>query len=98
MLHGPPGVGKTLTAEAIAELLHKPLYVVSMGELGTTPEALEERLQDVLDLCGPWHALVLIDEAEMLLERRTKSEVVRNAMVCVMLRLLEVRGLLRVEG
>lgn len=38
LLHGPPGVGKTLTAEAIAELLHKPLYVVSMGELGTTPE------------------------------------------------------------
>ena len=34
--------GKTLTAEAIAELLHKPLYAVSMGELGTTPEALPQ--------------------------------------------------------
>ena len=89
LLHGPPGVGKTLTAEAIAELLHKPLYVVSMGELGTTPEALEERLHDVLDVCTPWGALVLIDEAEMLLERRTKDDLVRNAMVCVMLRLLE---------
>jgi hypothetical protein len=89
LLHGPPGVGKTLTAEAIAEMLHKPLYVVSMGELGTTPEALEERLQDILDLCVPWKALVLIDEAEMLLERRTKSDIIRNAMVCVMLRLLE---------
>ena len=40
LLHGPPGVGKTLTAEAIAELLHKPLYTVSMG-LGTNPESLE---------------------------------------------------------
>lgn len=89
LLHGPPGVGKTLTAEAIAELLHKPLYVVSMGELGTTPESLEDRLQDILDLCIPWKALVLIDEAEMLLERRTKDDIVRNAMVCVMLRLLE---------
>lgn len=89
LLHGPPGVGKTLTAEAIAEQLHKPLYVVSMGELGTTPEVLEERLQDILDLCIPWRALVLIDEAEMLLERRTKDDLVRNAMVCVMLRLLE---------
>ena len=95
LLHGPPGVGKTLTAEAIAELLHKPLYVVSMGELGTTPEALEERLLDVLDLCAPWGALVLIDEAEMLLERRAKNDIVRNAMVCVMLRLLEYyRGIL----
>lgn len=89
LLHGPPGVGKTLTAEAIAELLHKPLYTVSMGELGTTPESLEGNLQDILDLCVPWGALVLIDEAEMLLERRTKSDIVRNAMVCVMLRLLE---------
>ena len=89
LLHGPPGCGKTLTAEAIAELLHRPLYVVSMGELGTTPEALEERLTDVLEVCTPWNAIVLIDEAEMLLERRTKNDLVRNAMVCVMLRLLE---------
>ena len=70
-------------------MLHKPLYVVSMGELGTSPETLEDRLQDILDLCIPWKALVLIDEAEMLLERRTKNDIVRNAMVCVMLRLLE---------
>ncbi|KAL1515773.1 hypothetical protein AB1Y20_002389 [Prymnesium parvum] len=89
LLHGPPGVGKTLTAEAVAELLHRPLYTVSMGELGTTPQTLESNLQDVLDLCVPWGALVLIDEAEMLLERRSKSEILRNAMVCVMLRLLE---------
>ena len=89
LLHGPPGCGKTLTAEATAELLHRPLYTVSMGELGTSPEALEERLADILALCAPWGALVLIDEAEMLLEARSRGEVVRNAMVCVTLRLLE---------
>ena len=89
LLHGPPGVGKTLTAEAVAEFLQRPLYVVSMGELGTSPEVLEERLSHVFDLCAPWRAIVLIDEADMLLERRTKNDIVRNAMVCVMLRLLE---------
>ena len=34
-----------LRRKAIAELLHKPLYSVSMGELGTTPESLEANLQ-----------------------------------------------------
>lgn len=53
LLHGPPGVGKTLTAEAIAELLHKPLYTVSMGELGTNPESLESNLQDILVRATP---------------------------------------------
>jgi len=91
LLHGPPGVGKTLTAEAVSEVLHRPLYRVSMGELGTTPESLESRLQEIFDLCLPWQALVLIDEAEMLLETRSHSgtDLVRNAMVCVMLRLME---------
>ncbi|KAJ3117474.1 hypothetical protein HK098_006246 [Nowakowskiella sp. JEL0407] len=89
LLHGPPGVGKTLTAEAIAEVLHRPLYYVTMGELGTTPESVESRLQDILTLCSGWNALVLIDEADVFLEKRDSSDFTRNAMVCVMLRLLE---------
>ncbi|KAI9350924.1 P-loop containing nucleoside triphosphate hydrolase protein [Obelidium mucronatum] len=95
LLHGPPGCGKTLTAEAISELLHKPLYYVTMGELGTNPEEMEKRLGSVLDLCSGWDALAIIDEADVFLEKRASassgggSDVVRNAMVCVMLRLLE---------
>ncbi|KAI9028651.1 P-loop containing nucleoside triphosphate hydrolase protein [Hyaloraphidium curvatum] len=95
LLHGPPGVGKTLTAEAISEVLKRPLYYVSMGELGITPEEMEKRLGEVLDLCAEWDALVLIDEADVFLEKRSTSDVLRNAMVCVMLRLLEYhRGIL----
>jgi AAA+ superfamily predicted ATPase len=89
LLHGPPGVGKTLTAEAIAEVLHRPLYYVTMGELGLNPEDMERRLSDVLDLCAGWDALILLDEADVFLEKRSSSDIVRNAMVCVMLRLLE---------
>ncbi|KAL7469945.1 hypothetical protein ACHAXS_010182 [Conticribra weissflogii] len=81
--------GKTLTAEAIAELLKKPLYVVTAGDLGITAAEVEKSLGGVLDLCSTWDALVLIDEADIFLEERSSTEIQRNALVCVMLRLLE---------
>jgi len=89
LLYGPPGTGKTLTAEAMAEMLHKPLYVISAGEMGTTPEALEARFSEALRLCARWDCLCLVDEADTFLQQRQGSDVLRNALVCVMLRLLE---------
>ncbi len=89
LLHGPPGGGKTLTAEAIADLLERPLYAISVGELGTSPEELEERLRTVLEVAVLWNAVLLIDEADIFLERRTSDDVARNALVSIFLRLLE---------
>eukprot|EP00301_Raphidiophrys_heterophryoidea_P027855 c9855_g1_i1.p1 GENE.c9855_g1_i1~~c9855_g1_i1.p1 ORF type:complete len:672 (+),score=194.88 c9855_g1_i1:133-2148(+) len=89
LLHGPPGTGKTLTAEAIAELLHRPLYSVSVGELGTSTTELEKSLRDILEVATTWNAVILIDEADIFLERRTENDIVRNAMVGIFLRLLE---------
>ncbi len=37
LLSGPPGVGKTLTAEAVAESLRVPLHTLSSGDLGSQP-------------------------------------------------------------
>ena len=37
VLHGPPGVGKTLTAECVAELVKRPLYMVSSGDRECPP-------------------------------------------------------------
>jgi hypothetical protein len=90
LLFGPPGCGKTLTAEAISEMLHRPLYSVSIGQLGTTPAELESKLGEILDLCSRWDALILLDEADLFLEKRTHGgSLERNAMVSVMLRLVE---------
>ena len=89
LLHGPPGVGKTLTAEATAETLQRPLYMVSVGELGTDPQQLETKLGQILELADRWNAVLLLDEADIFLEQRTDHDLERNAMVGIFLRLLE---------
>jgi len=89
MLDGNPGVGKTLTAEAIAEKLQKPLYMVSVGELGTDVSSLEENLRNILEIASSWNAVLLIDEADIFMEERSDLNIERNAMVGVFLRLLE---------
>jgi len=89
LLHGPPGVGKTLTAEAVAEHLHVPLYSVTVGELGTNTKDLETKLQEILEVAGIWNSVILLDEADVFLEQRGSVDVVRNAMVGIFLRLLE---------
>lgn len=89
VLHGPPGTGKTLTAEGISELLRCPLYIVSAGELGTDPARLEKELQNILDIAHSWGALLLLDEADVFLEKREVHDIHRNALVSIFLRLLE---------
>ncbi|WYZ44542.1 hypothetical protein EsH8_VII_000978 [Colletotrichum jinshuiense] len=89
VLHGPPGVGKTLTAECVAEFSRRPLYIVSSGDLGTSAEALDEKLGRALDLASTWKAVLLIDEADVFLERRSLHDMQRNGLVSIFLRTLE---------
>ncbi|KNE69507.1 hypothetical protein AMAG_14072 [Allomyces macrogynus ATCC 38327] len=89
LLHGNPGCGKTLTAEAIAEQLQRPLYAIGVGELGTIPGQLEQSLQRALDLAEAWNAVLLLDEADVFLEQRSSQDLIRNGMVACFLRALE---------
>ena len=89
LLTGRPGCGKTLTAEAAAEVTRRPLYVVSAGELGTSPEDVDKRLSKILELSKMWNAVLLIDEAEIFLQERSSMDIVRNALVSIFLRQLE---------
>jgi SpoVK/Ycf46/Vps4 family AAA+-type ATPase len=89
LLHGPPGTGKTFTAESVAELAEKPLYRVTCGDIGTKPEQVEKYLESVLHLGKTWGCVVLIDEAEVFLEQRSLDNLERNALVSVFLRVLE---------
>lgn len=89
VLHGPPGVGKTLTAECVAEYVKRPLFMVSSGDLGVSSEQLDTQLTEIMDMTSTWRAVLLIDEADVFLEQRALHDLHRNAMVSVFLRVLE---------
>ena len=86
---GPPGVGKTLTAESVAEEMKVPLYMMSAGDLGLDPRHVESKLQGILDMCTRWNAFLLLDEADVFLEERSLHELERNKLVSIFLRVLE---------
>lgn len=96
LCYGPPGTGKTLTAESMAEKLHRPLWAINVFELGRTPEELEMKLIDILAIAWQWRAVLLLDEADIYMERRTSSgDPNRTAMTAIFLRLVEYyRGVL----
>jgi AAA+ superfamily predicted ATPase len=89
LLSGSPGVGKTLTAEVIAEVTKRPLYMLSAGELGTYVGDVEKKLDMVLEVTRQWGCVLLIDEADVFLQERDGLDLERNAMVSVFLRRLE---------
>lgn len=89
LLHGSPGTGKTLTAESVAEIAEKPLYRVTCGDIGTDAEGVEKYLESVLLVGTIWGCVVLLDEADVFLEERQTTDLARNALVSVFLRVLE---------
>jgi hypothetical protein len=89
LLCGPPGVGKTLTAESVAEEMKVPLYMMSAGDLGLDPRRVETKLQDILEMCTRWNSVLLLDEADVFLEQRSLHELERNKLVSIFLRVLE---------
>ncbi|KAK2028432.1 ATPase [Colletotrichum zoysiae] len=89
LLSGPPGVGKTLTAEAVAENLRVPLHTLSSGDLGSEPWELENGLSKILELVARWNAILLLDECDVFLEARSTHDLERNKVVSIFLRTLE---------
>ena len=69
--------------------MQKPLYCVTSGELGTNVTRAEENLGQIFELAQTWKAVLLIDEADVFLAKRTGTEIERNAFVSIFLRTLE---------
>ncbi|KAJ4464544.1 hypothetical protein C8J55DRAFT_493877 [Lentinula edodes] len=93
LLYGPPGVGKTSTAQTIASAARKPLFSIGVADVGTSAGLVESNLETIFDLATTWKAVLLIDEADVFLQSRARGQAgpttERNALVSVFLRVLE---------
>ncbi|KAI0435901.1 hypothetical protein F4803DRAFT_544040 [Xylaria telfairii] len=89
LLHGVPGVGKTSTAETIAETTGRPLLPVTCGDIGESASVVEKNLEQIFANAHRWGCVLLLDEAEVFLTKRNLQDLTRNAMVSVFLRVLE---------
>lgn len=60
LYEGPPGVGKTSTAETIAVAARKPLFSISVADVGTKAKHVESNLSRIFALATSWHAILLM--------------------------------------
>ncbi|RDA88566.1 hypothetical protein CP532_5881 [Ophiocordyceps camponoti-leonardi (nom. inval.)] len=89
LLSGGPGIGKTLTAESVAEEMRVPLYAMSAGDLGSDAYDVENNLSRTLAMVADWNAVLLLDECDVFLEARGPHDLERNRIVSIFLRTLE---------
>ena len=59
----------------------RPLYAITCGDIGTTPDIVERRLQDHTHLAERWGCVLLLDEADVFLRSRGWDDMSRNALV-----------------
>lgn len=59
----------------------KPLIALSIGDLIVDESQLERRLLDEFERAINWDAILLLDEADVVLEARSFEDVRRNGIV-----------------
>ncbi|KAK6205896.1 hypothetical protein LQW54_008087 [Pestalotiopsis sp. IQ-011] len=90
LLHGAPGVGKTSTAECVAANAKKPLFPITIGDVGAVSATeVEQNLEKFFDLARKWNCVLLLDEADVFLSTRVEGNIAQNSLVSVFLRALE---------
>ena len=92
LCHGVPGVGKTSTAECIADYTKRPLFPITCGDIGETASSVETNLAKHFQLAHRWGCVLLLDEADVFMAKRvlgSANDIQRNSLVsgqCNMLR------------
>lgn len=67
--------------ECIAEYTGRALLSLTCGDIGTDELELENQLSKWFRLAEKWGAIMLIDEADVYLEKRQITDLKRNSLV-----------------
>ncbi|OJD27687.1 hypothetical protein ACJ73_00915 [Blastomyces percursus] len=89
LLSGPPGVGKTLTAEALAEHCRRPLYRVCSQLLASV--CLDAELSQIFTTVHHWRAILRMDEADVFLTERSSRSLRDLRVSCMLDKTIESR-------
>lgn len=68
-------------AECIAAFTQRPLMILTSSDIGTQPSEVETNLTEHFKRAKSWGAVLLIDEADVFMERRTTADLLRNSLV-----------------
>lgn len=71
----------TITIECIAQFTKRPLMSLTISDIGTDPAKAESNLDFYFTRAKLWDAILLIDEADIYMERREVQDLTRNSLV-----------------
>lgn len=78
-----------MNVECIAQATGRPLIALTIGDLIDEEEKIEAKLVKWFSLAERWKAILLLDEADIFLERRATRDIQRNGIVSIFLRRME---------
>jgi len=55
--------------------------VITSSDIGTRPDSVEMNLTRIFKRAVSWDAVLLIDEADVFMERRSSTDLDRNSLV-----------------
>ena len=73
----------------MADHARRPLFPITCGDIGETAAEVEKNLLYNFRLAHKWGCVLLLDEADVFLAKRNKTDLRRNAVTSIFLRSLE---------
>lgn len=55
--------------------------ILTSSDIGIDPAEIEQALTEKFKMAMSWNAVLLIDEADVFMERRSSSDLTRNSLV-----------------